>query len=164
MKTVKYLVLLFFVVSCTATIPAIEIGQSNSELSFVKINMDYGSYNYEMMVPELIQNEYTFFQSYGGHGHGFQFGYSDSSILYFKNDWVVGSSNYNNYKTIGFTSPDRYSEIDTTISGVLPNGLFWKEIIKGEDYLGYVNVSKERLPFFNKSLDTFRKVKAQKTK
>lgn len=160
MKKYKYLILLFSIISCKSTIPLLEIGQTNSKLTFVKINN--GNNNYEMKVPELSQNQYVFLQKQSGHGHGFEFNYSDNSTLYFKNDWAVPSLNFKNYALIDFKKPNRNLATDTVISGVLPNGNHWKEIIKGEDYLGYTNVTRQSLPFFNESLGTLKKINTEK--
>jgi len=93
-----------------------------------------------------------------GHGHGFQITYSDSSTIYYSNDNHTSTPNYTNYKTINW---DGYGILDkpkdTIIEGVLANGLLWKEIRKGNDFIGYTNVPQSNESEFDKSLLTLKK-------
>jgi len=113
---------------------------------------------YHIDIPKFdnIESETILFT--GGHGHGFQIIYSDSSSIYYSNDKYTTTPNYENYKTDIWNSY-RFLESpkDTIIEGVLANGLRWKEIKKGNDFIGYTNVSNLQKSSFEKSILSFKK-------
>jgi hypothetical protein len=109
-------------------------------------------------VPDLENANRTIILTLGGHGYGFHIVYSNSSEIYYTNDWAVMTSNYENYKTINWEGFSRFNSVqDTVINGIQTNGLCWKEIKKGSDYIGYLNISETNKYLFDQSLLTLKK-------
>lgn len=128
------------------------VGETQNHLAPACIYFDRGKY--ELLVPEFDSKWIAPLKFYGGHGIGFEFNYSDSTTLYYVNDWAIVSNNYPNYQSIGFEYPHRSVKIDTVIKGQHANGMYWKEIIKNETRIGYNNVSMERIELFESSISS----------
>ncbi|MBZ9730477.1 hypothetical protein LB467_12350 [Salegentibacter sp. JZCK2] len=112
---------------------------------------------YTIQVPDLEENEKKVYQEFGGHGHGFKIVYADSSIIYYTNDDAIATPNFKNYETIGWQGFDLLNKNkDTVVYGQQGNGLFWKEIKVGEEFIGYLNVSPADKELFNKSIKTLK--------
>jgi len=99
-------------------------------------------------------------ETIGGHGLWFTVIYPDSSFIYYSSDWAFITPNNSNYKTIGFNPPPGGITSDSTIGGEQTDGRYWKEIFywteryKRGYWIGYKNVSKDRVSLFDKSLLT----------
>ena len=114
-------------------------------------------YTYRIKVPK---GDTGVSKIYGGHGHSFGVGYKDGSFIYYTNDTYVATPNYfDNYKSVGFASPIGGLQVDTVIGGQQADGKYWKEIFANGYFIGYKNVSKEKVHLFDKSLMTFRRTK-----
>ncbi len=112
---------------------------------------------YTIRVPDLEENEKTILQEFGGHGHGFRVVYADSSIIYYTNDDAIATPNFKNYETIGWLGFDLLNKKkDTIVHGQQDNGLFWKEIKVGEEFIGYLNVSPADKELFDESIKTLK--------
>ncbi len=95
---------------------------------------------------------------YGGHGQGFSINYIDGSFIYYTDDMYVATPNYfDNYKFINYTTPVGGPQSDTTIGGQQKDGKYWKETFHKNYYIGYKNVSKNKISLFDNSLKTFKK-------
>ncbi len=113
---------------------------------------------YHIDIPKFDNIESETILITGGHGHGFQIIYSDSSAIYYSNDKYTTTPNYVNYKTINWDTHRMTNQPnDTIIGGTLPSGLSWKEIKKGHEFIGYTNVSKSKKSSFEKSILSFKK-------
>lgn len=112
--------------------------------------------NYYMTAPILAGKIPTLIRIFGGHGKGFEYSYIDGEKLYFSNDNCSGKPNDSNYESINWPGYSRFCEIDTTLTGKQGDGRYWREIKKGRDYIGYLNVSKSDTASFNKALKSFK--------
>lgn len=111
--------------------------------------------NYYMTAPSLTASP-TLVKFISGHGEGFQFQYSTAEILYYSNDNYSDKPNNKNYKTINWLGYSRFSEMDTTLGGMQDDGRYWREIKKGSDFIGYLNVLKSDTSAFNEALKSFK--------
>jgi len=109
--------------------------------------------------PALYNINITHIRIFSGHGYGFQLLYSDTgkSTIYYTNDRYSVTPNHLNYKTIGMQTFNRFDLRDTILSGQQENGLYWKEIKKGNEFVGYLNIPIADKVLFDKSLETLRK-------
>jgi hypothetical protein len=108
---------------------------------------------YSMKIPKSDSISFQLLKNLGGHGYGFQFIYSDSSIIYYSNDWALMTPNYTNYHKMNLTPfGNRLIDLDTVIAGKQSNGLNWKEIINDGSMVGYINVSNKNKEFYEHSI------------
>jgi hypothetical protein len=109
--------------------------------------------------PALDNINVTQIRILGGHGYGFQLLYSDTgqSTIYYTNDRYILTPNHLNYKTVGWQTFNRFDLRDTILGGQQENGLYWKEIKKGNEFVGYLNIPIADKGLFDKSLETLRK-------
>ena len=143
-----------FLIFATLTFLAFSCSVTNSGLTKKRIVIKRNhTYVYKITVPK---GDTRVSKILGGHGNSFSIQYIDNSMIYFTDDMNYATPNYfDNYKTIGFKTPVGGLQTDTSISGLQTNGRYWKEIFHGGYYLGYKNVSKDKLELFNKSIQTF---------
>jgi len=93
----------------------------------------------------------------GYHGYSFSFSYIDSSFIYIVNDKYAATPNqFDCYEFSGYVVPVGGFQSDTILAGKQANGKYWKEVFQKGFYLGYKNVSSDRLELFDKALKTFR--------
>ena len=112
---------------------------------------------YKIITPNK-NSEKRVLRYVGGHGHGFAIMYNDSSQIYYTNDDAIATPNYKNYQSIHWKGKQMFDTFsDTIIEGRQSNGKYWKEIIKGNDFIGYLNISEEEKSLFDHSLQTFQK-------
>lgn len=153
MKSLTYIIFTFIILSCSTT---------NRQLTKEKITFNKSHIgqrkSYSIYRPAFKNKEYRTSLFIGGHGNGFQIIYSDSATIYYSNDRYISSPNQYNYSTIGWKGFEYPNEQkDTIISGQQSDGRLWKEIRKGNDYIGYFNVSPTEKLLFDKAITTFKK-------
>jgi hypothetical protein len=113
---------------------------------------------YAIKIPKSDSTFHTLIKTLGGHGIGFQLMYTDSSIIYFSNDWAIATPNYNNYQKIDLnTIGSRLIDLDTVMFGIQSNGLNWKEIISDNSFIGYLNVSNKNKELYDQSISSIHK-------
>lgn len=113
---------------------------------------------YKISKPTLPNNKSEIILIVGGHGHGFQIKYSNSALIYYTNDNVISSPNQTNYDTVDWKGYGILDEPkDTILEGRQKNGLYWKEVRKGEDFIGYKNITKKNKEYFDESILSFNK-------
>ena len=145
-----------YILTITSTLFACSVTENGLTSKHIVMNKNH-KYVYKIQVPP---NDTGISKIYGGHGHSFGVGYRDSSFIYYTNDTNVATPNYfDNYKLVNFVTPIGGLQVDTVIGGQQADGKYWKEIFQNGYYIGYKNVSKEKVELFNKSLTTFRRTK-----
>jgi hypothetical protein len=113
---------------------------------------------YSIYIPDFTNRQHNKLLSFGGHGHGFEIIYSDSSTIYYTNDHGMETPNHKNYETINWKGYNIFEgEKDTILNGQQPDGRYWKEIRQGEEFFGYFNVVKQDKDLFDRSLKTLKK-------
>lgn len=153
MTSKRILFILIIIFSCTSTKKVLDernIVFSKKEIGKVVI--------YTLDSPELPGKSKTIYRMVGGHGHGFEIVYSDLQTIYYSNDYGIATPNHKNYATIGWKGFKFMSGGDTIFNGRQTNGLYWKEIKKGLDYIGYLNVTDSNKNLFDSALLTFKKI------
>ena len=147
---------LLYVLPFSVTLLACTVIQDGMVGKRIVVNRNH-KYIYKIQVPE---GDTGVSKIYGGHGHSFRVGYRDSAFIYYSNDTYVATPNdFDNYKLIGFATPIGGLQADTVIGGKQADGRYWKEVFHNGYYVGYKNVSKEKVELFDNSLATFRRTK-----
>lgn len=132
-------------------------GLTKEKIVFKKDLIGYRT-TYSISIPELSDRQHRKLRSFGGHGHGFEIIFSDSSTIYYTNDHGMVTPNHRNYETVNWKGYKFLEgEKDTVLNGQQTNGKYWKEIRKGEDCFGYFDVKGQDKEIFEKSLNTFIK-------
>lgn len=153
MKIYSIIVLLFFA-SCMNEYSRITFTHYSSD------STEQNKYIYTSKVPKGFTLKT--YKADGESGIENQYLYSDSSMLYISD---FGSSlNEQNIRNEGYASKkfeyimqEGSSTYDTLIlSGKNANGLYWKEIVMGNLYIGYLNVNLEKKSAFDNALETFK--------
>jgi hypothetical protein len=137
-----------------ATLVACSVTDNGLTKKRIVINRNH-KYVYKIGAPT---GDTGIVKTYGGHGHGFEVRYRDSSFVYYTNDMYFATPNYfDNYKSINFTTPVGGLQVDTILQGEQKDGKYWKEIFHNGYYIGYKNVPKEKVELFDNSLTTFKR-------
>ena len=153
MKTTVSILTLLLLFSCSS----VNNGLTKERIVFKKDQIGY-RITYSIFIPDLSNRQHNKLISFGGHGHGFEIIYADSSTIYYTNDHGMVTPNHKNYERIKLKGHSTfYENKDTVLIGQQPDGRYWKEIRNGEDYFGYLNVMKQDKDLFDKSLKTIEK-------
>ena len=153
MKTTTSILTLLLLIGCSAAYN----GLTKEKVVFKKEHIGYRA-TYSISIPDFSDRQYQKLLSFGGHGHGFEITYSDSSTIYYTNDHGMVTPNHKNYETINWTGYNFLEgKKDTVLNGRQSDRLYWKEIRKGEDYFGYLNVREQDKELFDKALKTLKK-------
>lgn len=157
-RCLKYILVLVVFISCKTSPSNIKTGFTRNGLTSVRISKTGRPGAYKMKVPNNQPITYQIITFNGGEkGEGFAIEYSDGAVICYKNNYpAFATPNWESYEKTFDVYPFWRELTDTVVSGVLPNGKYWKEIIAGEERLGYRNVDPELVHYFDTSLGSLQ--------